>query len=240
MPAFHGCQGKDLETRKSQLTQPQVAFSWSSIPVPHPPRVMVGIQLQGNNQSVKCRLNIHSGASHTLHNSKGHHSHAVIIGFIIIMVNFKQKMEQCLEKVEPFSDLHNVFISPTVSGVLSPKKKWGEKVRSLGWKVLLDIIFISSHVAYCCLVFVTAHDTFSWKYLAGLGNSKVSPLKRKLNLTRNKIKEVRSALSVSCLITHRACTHMHRQQACICIHTHTHTHTQICSHKIGLWSLEIT
>lgn len=104
MPAFHSCQSKDLETRKSQLTQPQVAFSWNSIPEPHPPRVMVGIQLQGNNQLVKCRLNIYRGASHALHNSKGHHSHAVIIGFIIIKVNFKQKMEQCLGKVEPFSD----------------------------------------------------------------------------------------------------------------------------------------
>ena len=109
-------------------------------------------------------------------------------------------------------------------------------MRSLGWKVLLDIIFISSHVAYCCLVFVTAHDTFSWKYLAGLGNSKVSPLKRKLHLTRNKIKEVRSALSVSCLITHHACTHMHRQQACICIHTHTHTHRYVVTKLVcGPW-----
>lgn len=104
MPAFHSCQSKDLETRKSQLTQAQVAFSWNSIPEPHPPRVMVGIQLQGNNQLVKCRLNICRRASHALHNSKGHHSHAVIIGFIIIKVNFKQKMEQCLGKVEPFSD----------------------------------------------------------------------------------------------------------------------------------------
>lgn len=122
MPAFHSGQRKDLETRKSQLTQPQVAFSWNPIPVPHPPRVTVGVQLQGNNQPIKCGLNIYSGASHALHNSKGYHSHAVIIGFII-MVNFKQKMEQYLEKVEPFSCLHNVSISPTISGALSHKKE---------------------------------------------------------------------------------------------------------------------